>query len=364
MKLGLGFHRGMISRENFRFARQAGCTHAVVHLVERLRDGLPAFADEFCFGRTRAAGAVWEYGELESVKRLANDEGLELEALENIDPSFWSDILLDGPRKMQQLEGLKHLIRDMGRLRIPILGYNFSLAGVWGRTQGPTARGGAIAPGFADGHPLRDEPLPLGQLNNIVYDVDAKPGALPGISREALWDRLRHFLNELLPVAETEGVRLAAHPDDPPVPELRKTPRLLYRPTDLEHLLDLAPSHANALEFCAGTVQEMAEGDLYDLAARLGRRGSLAYVHCRNVRGKVPDYRETFIDDGDIDVLRLLRVLGDNGFDGVVIPDHAPSMTCDAPWHAGMAHVLGYLRAAFMSLDRAAVRAGVCGGTG
>ncbi len=361
MKLGLGFHRDRISRDNFRFAVQAGCTHVVVHLVERSREGLPADADEFCFGRTRAGGTVWTLEELGAVKRLANDEGLELEAIENIDPSFWSDILLGGRRKRQQLEALKGLLRSMGRLGIPILGYNFSLAGVWGRRSAPVARGGAVAPAFSAGHPSQDEPLPRGQLNNIIYEDTSAPGPIAPVTSEELWARFGEFLKELLPVAEAEGVRLAAHPDDPPVPELRQTPRLLHQPEHFDRLLDLVPSPANAIEFCAGTVQEMSEGDLCETAERLARRGAIAYVHCRNVAGKVPEYRETFIDDGDADMLRLLRVLHRAGFQGVVIPDHAPEMACGAPWHAGMAHALGFLRAALMSLEPAPSRAGMSG---
>jgi len=326
MKLGLGFHRDRISRDNFRFARQAGCTHVVVHLVERLREGLPPNADTFCFGMTRACGAVWSFEELAAVKKLANDEGLELEAVENIDPSFWSDILLDGPRKQQQLESLKGLLRSMGRLRIPILGYNFSLAGVWGRVHGPFARGGATVPVFQPNHPLQDQPLQRGQLNNIVYDPVAPPGPIADISREELWQRLADFLRSLVPVAEAEGVRLAAHPDDPPLPTLRQTPRLLYQPQHFDRLLCLVPSPANALEFCAGTIQEMAGADVYEAADCYSRQRAIAYVHCRNVIGNAPDYRETFIDEGDINVPRLLRILRRNGFDGVVMPDHAPQM--------------------------------------
>lgn len=352
MKLGLGFHRNRISPEHFRFARQAGCTHVVVHLVERLRESLPPTADEFCFGMTRAGGAVWSFEELAAVKQLAHGEGLELEAIENIDPSFWSDILLGGPRKQEQLESLKGLLRNMGRLRIPILGYNFSLAGVWGRAHGPFARGGAIVPAFQADHSLRDEPLPKGQLNNIIYDPDAPPGPLAGVSREELWERLADFLRTLLPVAEDEGVRLAAHPDDPPLPELRQTPRLLHQPGNLDRLLELVPSPANTLEFCAGTIQEMPGADVYEVAERFSRQRAIAYVHCRNVTGKAPDYREVFLDEGDMDVPRLLQVLHRNGFDGVVIPDHAPLMACEAPWHTGMAHALGYLQAALQSLSR------------
>lgn len=350
MKLGLGFHRYQISRDNFRFARQAACTHVVVHLVERLREGLPPGTDEFCLGMTRARGIVWGFEELAAVKKLANDEGLQLEAIENIDPSFWSDILLDGPRKQQQLESLKGILRSMGRLRIPILGYNFSLAGVWGRVQGPFARGGASVPAFQPNHPLQDQPLQHGLLNNIVYDTAAPRGTIANVSREELWQRLADFLKALVPVAESEGVRLAAHPDDPPVPMLRQTPRLLHQPEHFEQLLSLAPSPANALEFCAGTIQEMSGADVYEAADRYSRQRAIAYVHCRNVVGKAPDYREVFIDEGDMDVPRLLRVLHRNGFDGVVIPDHTPQMTCAAPWHASMAHALGYLQAVLKSL--------------
>jgi mannonate dehydratase len=346
MKLALGLHRNRISRDNFRFARQAGCTHLVLHLVERLQNVPTPQADEFCFGLTRAQGRVWSYDELSAIHRMAADEGLAIEALENIDPSFWSDILLDGPRKREQFDGLKGLLRSMGRLQIPILGYNFSLAGVWGRFDGPFARGGAIVPAFDRDRLAAETPVPNGELNNIVYDPQAAAGAIPAVTREELWQRLAEFLRELVPVAEEEGVRLAAHPDDPPVDTLRHTPRLLYRPEAFQQLLDLVPARANALEFCLGTIQEMADADVYQATEQYSRQGAIAYVHCRNVRGRAPRYAEVFIDEGDLDLFRVLRILRQTGFQGAVIPDHTPQMTCPAPWHAGMAHALGYLRAA------------------
>jgi mannonate dehydratase len=69
----------------------------------------------------------------------------------------------------------------------------------------------------------------------------------------------------------------------------------------------------------------------------------------RNVRGKAPHYQEMFIDDGDVDVPRVLETLKRNHYEGVIFPDHTPRMDCAAPWHAGMAYALGYLKA---SLDR------------
>ncbi len=353
MKLGLGFHRERITLENFRFARQAGCTHVIVHLVDRFKGQALPNTDESCFGLTRAMGRVWSEEELRGVRDLARQEGLQLEGIENIDPSFWCDILLDGPKKQQQFEGLKQLIRSMGRLEIPVLGYYFSLAGVWGRIEKPLARGQAIAPAFLESLHPKETLLPKGQLGNIVYDLDAPQEVLEPVSSEELWQRLEDFLRELIPVAEECGVRLAAHPDDPPVPVLRGTPRLIYQPQFFQRLLNVMPGRANALQLCAGTIQEMTEGSVYDAAETFSRQNAIAYVHLRNIQGKVPNYREVFIDEGEIDMLRLLRILRENNFTGVLIPDHTPQMACPAPWHAGMAHALGYMRAALNFLESA-----------
>jgi mannonate dehydratase len=213
---------------------------------------------------------------------------------------------------------------------------------VAGRVKGPFARGGAEAVGMNG--PL-DKPMPKGMAWNMVYDRSAPAGVVPSATADQLWQRLEGFLEEVIPVAEEAGVTLAAHPDDPPLPAIRGQPRLVYQPRLYQKLLDLKPSPRNALEFCVGTLAEMTEGDIYEVVDTYSRQGKLAYVHLRNVRGKVPSYKETFIDEGDVDVLRVLRILKQNGFKGVVIPDHAPQMTCAAPWHAGMAYALGYLRA-------------------
>ncbi|MCL4194603.1 MAG: mannonate dehydratase, partial [Thermoguttaceae bacterium] len=194
-------------------------------------------------------------------------------------------------------------------------------------------------------------PIPNGHIWNMVYNPDAPPGTIGTVTPEQLWQRLSDFLGELVPVAEEAGVRLAAHPDDPPMPAIRGTARLVYQPRLYQRLLDLAPSRANALEFCLGTLQEMSEGDVYEAIEQYSRQQAIAYVHFRNVRGKVPRYHEVFIDEGDLDAFKALRILHRNGYDGVLIPDHTPQMSCAAPWHAGMAHALGYLRAALTAIE-------------
>jgi len=354
MKLGLGFYRHMLTRENFRFARQAGATHLVVHLVDYFKGGAHGRSDNQPTGGEQGWGAagdperIWTLDELVSLRKEVNAAGLQLEAIENFDPAHWYDVLLDGPRKREQLENLKTIIRRLGQAKIPVMGYNFSIAGVCGRVTGPFARGEALSVGM---EAACEAPMPRGMVWNMVYDPAASDEDVPSIDFDELWRRLGDFLDELVPVAEEAGVTLAAHPDDPPTPTMRGHARLVYQPRLYQRLLDRKPSPANALEFCVGTLAEMTEGDVYEAVDAYSRQRKLAYVHLRNVSGKAPHYHETFIDDGDVDMIRVLRILKANGFDGVLIPDHTPQMACAAPWHAGMAHALGYMRAALQAIQ-------------
>jgi mannonate dehydratase len=344
----------MLTRDNFRFARQAGATAIVAHLVDYFAGGGHGSADNQPTGTDRGWGRagdpdrLWTAGELVSIRTAVEDEGLTLAAVENFDPAHWHDVLLDGPKRAAHIENVKTIVRRLGEAGIPVMGYNFSLAGVGGRVTGPFARGGAMSVGMEG--PF-DAAMPNGMVWNMVYDEHAPPGTVPSITHEELWRRLGAFLDEVIPVAEASGVTLAAHPDDPPTPTLRGQPRLVYQPHLYQRLIDRKPSPSNALEFCVGSLAEMTEGDLYDAVDAYSRQGKLAYVHFRNVTGKAPYYRETFADDGDIDMIRVLRILKRNGYAGVLIPDHTPQMTCDAPWHAGMAWALGYMRGALQIID-------------
>src|SRR5262249_13562790 len=130
--------------------------------------------------------ALWTLDELIALRKLIEAEGLKLEAIENLDPAHWYDILLNGPRRSQQVEDVKTILRRMGEAGIPILGYNFSLAGVCGRTHAPYARGGALSVGMEG--PF-DAPMPRGMVWNMVYDPGAPAGVVPPISQSELWSR-------------------------------------------------------------------------------------------------------------------------------------------------------------------------------
>ncbi|AOW10598.1 mannonate dehydratase [Flavobacterium gilvum] len=347
MKLGLGLYHHMLNKEHYAFAKQCGCTHVVIHLVDYFNKGNQGnkndqpIGDGSGWGIAGKSKNLWEVDELLRIKKEINDAGLEWGAIENFDPADWHDILLDGPKKKQQIEEIKRLIRNVGKAGIPVIGYNFSLAGVCSRTTGPFARGGANSVGM-DG--VDERPIPNGMVWNMVYDENAPNGVIPNVSHEILWQRLEYFLNEIIPVAEEAGVVLAAHPDDPPMPVVRNTPRLVYQPSMYKKLLDINPSKNNALEFCLGSIAEMTEGDVYEATETYA--DTIAYIHFRNVKGKVPFYKEVFVDEGDIDMIKILRILKEKKFEGILIPDHTPQMTCEGSWYAGMAYALGYMKAA------------------
>ncbi len=347
MKVGLGLYREMLNDANFRFAAQAGATHVVAHLTNYFAGKSPTLgrgAEGTGWGDCRD-DTLWTYAELADLVERAGRFGLAIAALENFSPKFWSDILLDGPKKRDQVEGLKQIVRDAGRAGIPCIGYNFSVAGVWGWTRGPLARAGAVSVGFDGDKVDLDDPLPDGVVWNMRYR-DAVPGATPvRVSNDEIWARLSWFLEELVPVAEEAGVRLAAHPDDPPVGVMRGAARLVNQPDKYRRLLDIVDSPSNSAELCLGTLQEMTGGNIYAAVREIARRDRIGYIHFRNVKGKVPHYVETFIDEGDIDMAEIVRILRDEGYDGVLIPDHTPELDCAAPWHAGMAYALGYMRA-------------------
>lgn len=352
MKLGLGLYRHMLTDEYFAFAKQCGCTHLIIHLADYYSGQIVTATDERNnYGKSVALESVWEEDSMKDLQKKASEHGLTIYGIENFGPADWYDVLLDGPMRDKQMEHLKKIIRNTGKAGIKAFGYNFSLAGVWGHQKKNIARGGANATCFDVSEINVNARIPKGEVWNMTY----APGDgtfLEPVSSEELWDRLERFLTELLPVAEEAGVELALHPDDPPFEGMRQMPRLVYQPELYQKVIDIADSTSNKLEFCMGSIQEMTHGNIYQAIEEYGSQKKISYVHFRNVKGKVPKYKEVFVDDGDIDMFRALALLNKYEFDGVLIPDHTPELTCGAPWHAGMSYALGYMKGALQMIDR------------
>lgn len=350
MKIGFGLYSHMLNDEYYRLAKQLGATHIVAHLTDYFHQSDTGSDNQPLGNKTKGWGVtketeIWSFEELTALKKDMAEHGLVLEALENFSPAFWYDVLLKGPKREAQLAGLKQLIRNMGKAGIPIMGYNFSLAGVAGRTIGPYARGEALSVGLEGHSDALDSPIPNGMVWNMIYDRNAPKGHIATISHEELMDRYTYFLDEMIPVAEEANVKLALHPDDPPLQEVRKQPRIGYHPDHYINIMGLNDSPNHVMELCLGTISEMKGSDVYAALNNFAKRNKIGYIHVRNVKGKVPDYKESFIDDGDIDMGRIIEILRKHKFDGVLIPDHAPQVSGKSPWIAGMAYAMGYLNA-------------------
>lgn len=351
MKIGIGLYNHQLNEDYFKFAEQAGCTDVVIHLATYYNNEIVTATKEGSnYGKVNPDDQFWTREYIQSILDLAKKHNLNIAAVENFNPADWYDILLDGPNRQLQIEKIKKIIVLIGELGITTIGYNFSLAGVWGHQKKPVARGGAISACFDATELNVDSKIQNGEIWNMVYEPGLK-GYIKKVTSEQLWDRLRRFLEDVLPTAEKAGVTLALHPDDPPFEGLRQTPRLVYQPDMYQKVIDLNSNKSNQLEFCMGSIQEMSEGDIYQSIEKYASQDRISYVHLRNVKGKVPKYEEVFIDEGDIDIIKALRLLKKNNFNGVLIPDHTPSIQSGDGWRTGMAYALGYIKAALTIIE-------------
>ena len=162
-----------------------------------------------------------------------------------------------------------------------------------------------------------------------------------------MWSNIGYFLKAVIPLAEQSGVRLALHPDDPPMPKglppLAGAAHIVSTFDDYQRIFELAPSRSNGMLFCQGCVTEMQGVDVYDAIRHMGSKDKIVMVHFRNVRGEFPKFEETFVDNGDVDMFRAMQAYRDIGFEGPFSLDHSPMFP--GAEIANQAFVVGYMRA-------------------
>lgn len=321
MKLALGFKLSELTDENLAYALQLGVTHAIV-------EG-PRLGDR----------GVLEFLDLLRLRKRIESCGLEVAGIENLPVDHWDKILHGTPGRDEQIEKICETLENMGRAGFPILGYYFSIAGVWGHWRSYDSGGGRGGAG----------------VKSFDYDLVKDAPSVPTgpVSVEEMWSRLLYFLERVIPVAERSGVKLAAHPDDPPAEELRGAARILTSHEAMKRLVEAIPSPSNGLEFCQGTIAEMGPDRAIEAIRTFGGQKKIFYVHFRNVRGRFPKFDEVFIDEGDVDMFEAMRAYREVGFDGVMTPDHTPRVVGDTPFrHRGMACALGYMKALAQVVDK------------
>ena len=283
-----------------------------------------------------------DYGpvtEVASWARLRDEvaaAGLVLPVIESI--RVPDCVMLGRDGRDEEIDRFARAVHAMGTAGIPILCYNWMPAiHVVRTTRTARVRGGALATGYEHGlmasAPLTDAGL---------------------VSSERLWESLEYFMRAIVPVAEEVGVKLAMHPDDPPISPIRGIDRILSNPEGFQRLLDLVPSDSNGITFCQGCFSEMGV-DVPQTIRRFGDQHRIYFAHFRNVRGSVPSFHETFHDNGDTDMYAAMGAYRDSGFDGPMRPDHYPVMESEEEggWAVlGRLFAVGYMKGLIEGLQK------------
>jgi mannonate dehydratase len=145
------------------------------------------------------------------------------------------------------------------------------------------------------------------------------------VTEDQLWESLRYYLERIVPVAEKAKVRLALHPDDPPISPIRGIARILTSADALQRAIDLVPSEYSGITLCQGTLATAGE-HIPSVIHRFSAQGKIFFVHFRDVRGSKEKFTETFHDDGQTDMLEAMKTYVEVGFRGPARPDHVPTM--------------------------------------
>ena len=310
MKLALGMHD--LCEENLKFARQIGVTHLIVVSPNATVDG-----------------PCYDYERLVQLRSQVEEAGLEVGGIQNMPPAWYDKFRYGLPGRDEQIDRYCKTIENVGRAGIPILHYNFHAVKVWRTSRHTRGRGGALFTSY-DHALMENAPL-----------VGPKP-----LGEDELWEYFEYFITRIMPVAESVGLKMALHPDDPPISPIAGAACLFRSVAAFQRAIDMAPSPSNGLLFCQGCYAEMLGEGVYDAIRHFGSQGKIFYVHFRNVVGKMPKFREAFIDNGDINMLKAMRIYKEVGFDGPMIPDHLPHMDGDSSYaHRARAHAIGYMKA-------------------
>ena len=296
-------------------------------MIKSLDDDLMIIARQIGVTDLASAYPGPELDDLQRLQERIARNGLRLSVIEDDLPM--ERVVLGQDGRDRQIDELSKFIQSMGKLGVEVLCYNFMVNLDMVRTsfQVPQ-RGGALTNGF-DWEQAKDWP----------------PHEAAPTTDQQQWERLAYFLQRIVPVAEDAGVKLAMHPDDPPIPQLGGMAHIMREPSAFDRLLEISDSPANGLTFCQGCFSEM-NSDIPALIRRFGER--IHFVHVRDTAGCPTRFEETFHDNGPTDMVAAFEAYHDIGFDGPLRPDHVPLLhgeegEADGYSFLGRLHAVGYL---------------------
>ena len=234
--------------------------------------------------------------------------------LYNMMISGFDDVIFGRPGADAQIEQVIESIRAAGRAGLPVIEYNFYANRLMEGYKEEKGRAGA---GYT------------------AYDYELSKSLPPkdGVGTHTRVDQLKraeHFLKAIVPEAEKANVRLALHPNDPPVPISRGSEQLMATVDHWKQYLNLVKSPFNGMTFDCGVTREMGE-DPVAVCRYLGDRDVINHVHFRNVVVRKPyvDYTEVFLDDGQVDMFAVMKELVRQKYSRTIYPEHPRAIEPD-----------------------------------
>ncbi len=274
--------------------------------------------------------------------------GLQITRIQNARAQNVPEIILGLPGRDEHIAEFLQYIRDLGAAGIYHATYAHQANGIW-RTGRESLRGGAIHSGFRLDKAREGA---RGSWGGATWEGEFTHGR--AFSEDELWDAYEYFVRQVVPVAEEAGVYIGVHPDDPPVYSLGGVPRCIFGNFDgFKRAVAMADSPNWGMSLCVGSWLEGGKAigaDVCEAIHYFGGQKKLFHIHFRNVTAPLPEgFAETYLDDGYMDMYRVMEALHDVGYDGVVISDHLPDMV--GGYYAAEAFAIGYMRALVRAVE-------------
>ena len=286
------------------YAKQCGVGHGVIRLPED-----PAF--DIC-----------DLSHWQSVYKEFTDFGIKPIVVEPMPNALHDHIKAGDEKRDESIEKVIRMLPIMDRLDIRTICFNFMAHVGWYRTDyNIEERGGALV------------------------DAAACQDSGMEITQEQIWENYTCFVKAVLPYAERYGIRLALHPDDPPVPRLGKVSRIMISHENIKKAIEIGNSDFLGITMCQACYQMMGE-DLFSVIPEMKEK--IFFIHFRNATGNKYHFHETFHDNGDIRMGEMLALYKKCGIDVPIRVDHVPTMAGEKENSGytalGRLYAIGYLK--------------------
>ena len=267
---------------------------------------------------------------LQNLKQKVDDAGLILNNVSNQEVWKCDRIILNLPGRDEKIEAFKSYLRNLSKAGIYTTTFTWEQAGVWSSEERTESR-------FASARQVK------------MAELDARPLTHGRVySDEEIWDNFEYFMRRIIPVAEETGVRLALHPNDPPMASLGGVPCLIHSLDSYKRAFEIADSPQLGMEFCCGCWLEGGSdgfGDILEGIRWCSELGRICIVHFRNVDAPLPNFVEAFLDDGYMDMYKIMKILVETEYQGTVTLDHTPTIVPSFGPGTGTGYAIGYMRA-------------------